>query len=63
MCWVVETDASSIAGFPMHGEPISIHGEPDRDDYWTDLEREQFESNAERVGREGTKMASWSRRI
>jgi hypothetical protein len=45
---------------PWHGEPILIHGEPGRDDYWTDLEREQFESNAER---EGTKIASWSRRI
>jgi hypothetical protein len=30
-----------------NGEPISSHGEPDRDDYWTDLEREQFESNAD----------------
>lgn len=30
-----------------NGEPISSHGEPGRDDYWTDLEREQFESNAD----------------
>jgi hypothetical protein len=28
------------------GAHIDPHGEPDRDDYWTNLEREQFESNA-----------------
>lgn len=44
------------------GEAISIHGEPGRDDYWTDLEREQFESNAKH-GTCGNQKAGWSRRI
>jgi hypothetical protein len=34
---------------------ISTHVELDRDNYWMDLAREQFESNAKKMERVGTK--------